>query len=232
MTALAFLLGWLAAGHVLGPLRDIVTAAARRVSGDSLDRRIAPRAATTSCASWPRRFDDMLDRLEAAFTSQRRFVANASHELRTPLTVMRTELEVALADPDAGIEELRAMGAAVVAATERTDALLDSLLLLARSQRGVPQPERVAISDVVRAATGMVSREAADARVDLRVDPGARGDGRRRPAAARAAGRQPAGERHPLQRARRLRRPRGGPPARSSAWTTPAPRCPPTPWAA
>ena len=106
VTALAFLLGWLAAGRVLGPLRDIV-AAARARERDSLDRRIAARGPDDELRELAETFDDMLDRLEAAFTSQRRFVANASHELRTPLTVMRTELEVALADPEAERHDLR-----------------------------------------------------------------------------------------------------------------------------
>ena len=52
----------------------------------------------------------MLDRLATAFDGQRRFVANASHELRTPLTVIRAEVEVTLADPDASVAELRDMG--------------------------------------------------------------------------------------------------------------------------
>ncbi len=82
----------------------------------------------------------MLDRLAASFDAQRRFVANASHELRTPLTVIRAETEVTLADPDAGVDELREMGAAVLEATDRTEALLDGLMVLARSQRGLRAP--------------------------------------------------------------------------------------------
>jgi signal transduction histidine kinase len=79
-------------------------------------------------------FDDMLDRLSAAFGSQRRFVANASHELRTPLSVMRTEIDVTLADPDASVAELRRMGTVVRAASDRANDLIEALLLLAGTE--------------------------------------------------------------------------------------------------
>src|SRR4029450_2013418 len=82
-------------------------------------------------------FDAMLERLSGAFASQRRFVANASHELRTPLTVMRTELEVTLADPEATNAELRAMAEAVHDAVARTGRLIQSRRTRARSEGGV-----------------------------------------------------------------------------------------------
>ena len=82
----------------------------------------------------------MLDGLSESFGAQRRFVANAGHELRGPLTVIRTEAEVTLADPDATPAELRAMGEAVVEACRRTEALLEGLMALARSQRALVQP--------------------------------------------------------------------------------------------
>ncbi len=78
----------------------------------------------------------MLGRLDEAFDGQRRFVANASHELRTPLTVMRTEVEVTLADPQATVAELREMGITVREAIERSELLIESLLTLARSDAG------------------------------------------------------------------------------------------------
>ena len=94
----------------------------------------------------------MLDRLATAFDGQRRFVANASHELRTPLTVIRAEVEVTLADPDASVAELRDMGGAVLEAADRTQALLDSLMVLARSQQAVPRREPVDLAAAARAA--------------------------------------------------------------------------------
>ena len=83
---------------MLRPLQQI-TATARRVSQDTLDERIALEGPRDELKELADTFDAMLERLSGAFASQRRFVANASHELRTPLTVMRTELEVTLADP-------------------------------------------------------------------------------------------------------------------------------------
>jgi signal transduction histidine kinase len=87
-----------------------------------------------------------------AFAAQERFVANASHELRTPLTAIRTEADVALADPDASVRELREMGGGVLEAADRMDELLDGLMELARGQRGVDREERVDLGAAARAA--------------------------------------------------------------------------------
>jgi signal transduction histidine kinase len=124
---------WWLVGRVLGPLHA-VTATARRLSAESLDTRLELRDARGEVAELAAGFDAMLDRLEAAFDAQRRFVANASHELRTPLAVMRTEVDVTLADPDADVAELRRMGEIVREATRRADELIAGLLLLARSE--------------------------------------------------------------------------------------------------
>ena len=78
----------------------------------------------------------MLARLDAAFASQRRFVANASHELRTPLTVMRTAIDVTLAKPDRTPAQLEAMAAEVGQAAGQAERLVEALLTLARSDRG------------------------------------------------------------------------------------------------
>ena len=85
----------------------------------------------------------MLERLDHAFESQRHFVANASHELRTPLAIMRTEVDVALADPDASRAELRDMGETVREAIDRSERLLESLLVLARSEAAAGHEEDV-----------------------------------------------------------------------------------------
>jgi signal transduction histidine kinase len=129
----AGLVSWWLVGRVLGPLHA-VTATARRLSAESLDTRLELSDARGEVAELAAGFDAMLDRLQAAFEAQRRFVANASHELRTPLAVLRTEVDVTLADPDADVDELRRMGDVVREASRRADDLIAGLLLLARSE--------------------------------------------------------------------------------------------------
>ena len=89
-------LGWLIGRRILSPLQK-VTSAARRASQEHLDERIDLDGPHDELRELADTFDDMLNRLDSAFASQRRFVANASHELRTPLTSMRTLIDVAMA---------------------------------------------------------------------------------------------------------------------------------------
>ena len=133
MTGASVALGWWIAGRALAPLRSI-TATAQRVSGENLGERIALQGPDDELKELADTFDGMLGRLDSAFRSQRHFVANASHELRTPLAIMRTEVDVALADPHASVAELRAMGEAVRETIDRSEALIAALLLLARSE--------------------------------------------------------------------------------------------------
>ena len=142
MTAVSVVAGWLLAGRALRPLRKI-TATARRVSGENLGERIALKGPADELRELADTFDGMLARLDNAFQSQRHFVANASHELRTPLAIMRTEVDVALADPDAGEGALREMGEAIRETIDRCERLLESLLMLARSEAATGQEERV-----------------------------------------------------------------------------------------
>src|SRR4051794_12708937 len=174
-TLVSVALGWLVADRVLAPLSR-VPAAARRVSEDRLGERIALEGPHDELRELADTFDGMLDRLSEAFASQRRFVANASHELRTPLTVIRTEVEVALADEDASISELRAMGEAVRAATIQCERLIEGLLTLARSESGLPaRRDRVDLGACAAEAVGQVAGEARalGVRVDVRAAAGA-----------------------------------------------------------
>ena len=131
------LLSWVLIGRTLRPLSTL-TRTARALSESSLDQRIGLTGPRDEVADLADTFDEMLGRLQAAFDAERRFVANASHELRTPLAVIRTEVEVTMADPAADVADLRRMGEVVLEATDRANRLLTSLLLLARTQaRGV-----------------------------------------------------------------------------------------------
>ena len=151
-------------------------------------------------------FDAMLDRLQAAFDAQRRFVANASHELRTPLAVLRTEVDVTLADPDADVAELRRMGEVVRDATRRADELIAGLLLLARTEApSAVDPAAVRavdLADVVVPAAGRGAGRGRPPRAADQRAPRTGADGGR-PGAARAGGREPRGERGAAQRRRR-----------------------------
>jgi signal transduction histidine kinase len=169
MTALSVLLGWLVAGRALRPLQRI-TATARRVSQDTLDERIALEGPHDELRELADTFDAMLERLAAAFASQRRFVANASHELRTPLSVIRTELEVTLADPDATNAELRAMAEAVHDAMARTERLVQALLTLARSEGAVTRRDPLDLASAARTAIAQSGREADEAGLEITTD--------------------------------------------------------------
>ena len=128
-------LGWIVAGRALRPVHAI-TAAARAASEENLGERIALAGPEDELKELADTFDAMLARLDAAFASQRRFVADASHELRTPLTVMRTAIDVTLAKPDRTPAQLEAMAVEVRYAADRAEALIEALLTLARSDRG------------------------------------------------------------------------------------------------
>lgn len=154
------ILAWTFTSRVLRPLREI-TGTARRLSTESMGERIGELATKDELAELAETFDAMLDRLQAAFEAQRHFVANASHELRTPLSVIRTELDVTLADEFADAAELRRMAAVVRDATLRAEQLVGSLLLLARADgAGVAVTEPVDLAAVAGGAWRAVAAEA------------------------------------------------------------------------
>ena len=201
-TLLAAGLGWAVSRRVLRPL-TAVTTAAQAASQENLDHRLALAGPPDELKELADTFDAMLARLEAAFASQRRFVANASHELRTPLTEMRTLIDVTTARPAASAAQLEPVLAAIGAAVDKSEELIEALLTLARSDRG-PGP----------AETG---RPAHRGRRRHRPDrPGRRGQadpdrhraagrpGHRGPGPARTAGQQPHRQRRQAQRDRRL----------------------------
>jgi len=135
-------LGWLVAGRLLRPLREM-TETARRISAHDLHRRLAATGRDDELKALADTLDALFARLEAAFAAQRDFVANAAHELRTPLTATRTVLQVALADPDATADTLREAGRAALALGDDQRRLIESLLTLAESQRGLDHREPV-----------------------------------------------------------------------------------------
>ncbi|MCW6009665.1 HAMP domain-containing histidine kinase [Micromonospora sp. CPCC 205371] len=153
------------AGRALRPLHQ-VTSMAQRLSEETLDQRIRYSGADDEVAELAGTFDAMLDRLGESFEAQKRFVANASHELRTPLAVMRTEIDVTLADDEADVAEFRRMATVVRDASERANGLVDALLVLARSEaqsgrrlvRKVPTDMATAATNALSAVRGEADR--------------------------------------------------------------------------
>jgi signal transduction histidine kinase len=164
-TAVAGLLGWAAARRILVPLHK-VTGAARRASQEQLDERIRLDGPHDELKELADTFDDMLDRLELAFSSQRRFVANASHELRTPLTSMRTLIDVAMAKPIRSTEGLEVLVGRVREALVQSEQIIDGLLTLARSDRGLTTKELV---DLEAAAQDAIDQTSTAARASMLV---------------------------------------------------------------
>jgi signal transduction histidine kinase len=149
MSVVSVLLGWIVAGRVLHPLRTI-TSSVHDISANTLSERLTTAGADDELRDLAVTFNGLLDRLEGAFDAQRQFVANASHELRTPLARERTVMEVALGDPDASVASLRAAGERVLASGQQQERLIEALLTLARSQRGLDSREPFDLRDIAK----------------------------------------------------------------------------------
>jgi signal transduction histidine kinase len=134
--AVAMLAAWWLAGRFLRPLRAMTTAA-QEISATNLGRRLSLDGPDDELTELGRTLDDLFGRLQASFESQRQFVASASHELRTPLAGQRTLLQVALADPDADAPALRSTCEEALQLSGQQERLIDALLTLATSERGV-----------------------------------------------------------------------------------------------
>ncbi|MGN6032265.1 MAG: sensor histidine kinase, partial [Thermomicrobiales bacterium] len=174
----ALALGWIISGRVLRPIRDI-TQHAREANEATLDKRIDLRGPPDELKELADTFDAMLARLQSAFASQRRFAATVSHELRTPLAIIGAEADLALSAPDA-TEREREMATAVRQATNRSERLVDGLLMLSRSESTMRDDARFDLADLAGDVMGeLIDR--ADERgiaVDLELESAlVRGDG-------------------------------------------------------
>jgi signal transduction histidine kinase len=172
MTVASGGLGWFMSGRVLRPVRAI-TQTARRASEQHLGERLALTGATDELKELADTFDDMLERLDAAFATQRRFVANASHELRTPLTVMRTAIDVTLAKPSPTARQLTDMAVRVRRSIDRAETMIEALLTLAISDQGQVSTELTDLAtwaeDAIDAAAAEIER--LNLHVDTKLDP-------------------------------------------------------------
>ena len=165
---LAAILGWIVGGRALRPVHTI-TAAARAASEHNLSARVALRGPRDELHELAETFDEMLDRLQAAFEGQKRFIASASHELRTPLAVMHATVDVVLDNPDSTPADLRCMAADIRAAVDHAEHLIGALLILARNERGLTIHEEFDLATV--AEDVLDTADLADRRVHTMLEP-------------------------------------------------------------
>jgi signal transduction histidine kinase len=168
MGALSLGLGWLVAGRFLQPLRTI-TAAAREISATTLHERLNLAGPDDELTELADTFDELLDRLERSFASERRFAANASHELRTPLAGMRASLDVAMAKPGPVPAHVVTFAERLRRELDRMDALLESFLTLAKTQQG-PLADQATLSLAELACVAIEDRRAAISAQGLSVE--------------------------------------------------------------
>jgi len=172
MTVASGGLGWYMSGRVLRPVR-VITQTARRASEQHLGERLALTGARDELKELADTFDDMLERLDAAFATQRRFVADASHELRTPLTLMRTAIDVTLAKPSPTARQLTSMAVRVRRSIDRAQTMVEALLTLAVSDQGRRGTEFTDLAtwaeDAVDAAAPGIER--LHLNVDVKLEP-------------------------------------------------------------
>lgn len=168
MVVISIALGWLVAGRVLRPLRTI-TATTRSISEDNLHHRLALDGPADELKDLSDTIDELLARLQAAFDAQRRFAANASHELRTPITVERALLEMVLSDPDATIDTYRTVCQDLLETGQQQEQLIEALLTLARSQRGLDHRQPLDLAAITNHVVHTRQSIADDREVSLEV---------------------------------------------------------------
>src|SRR6266536_6088041 len=142
--------------------------AGRAPHATNLHRRLSLSGRDDEFKELAETLDDLFERLQTSFASQRHFVANASHELRTPLTAERTLLQVALADPGATAETLRSTCQDALALGEQQERLIEALLTLASSERGIERREPFDLADI--AGTVVLARRQEAQRRGIHVD--------------------------------------------------------------
>ncbi|HSL26601.1 MAG TPA: ATP-binding protein [Acidimicrobiia bacterium] len=164
---ISLVVGWVIAGRALAPVNRI-TQVAREIEASDLSRRIALPGPDDELTRLAGTFDAMLDRLEGAFASQRRFLADTSHDLRTPLSVIRSNVEVTLDDPEASSDEWRRTGEIVARNAAAMGSMIEGLLAAARFETGQAAMVGVDLAALVTQAAD--DHEAAAAAAGVKID--------------------------------------------------------------
>jgi signal transduction histidine kinase len=163
---ISLVVGWVLAGRALAPV-DRITQVAREIEASDLSRRIALSGPDDELTRLGATFDSMLDRLEGAFHSQKRFLADTSHDLRTPLSVIRSNVEVTLEDPQSTVEEWQATGEIVARNAAKMGSMIEGLLAAARFEASQATMVAVDLAALVRATVDDQRAAAADVDIHL-----------------------------------------------------------------
>ncbi len=158
---LSIVVGWVMSGRVLRPVQEI-TNVAREIQASDLSRRIALEGPDDEITRLADTFDGMLERLDRAFASQRRFLADTSHDLRTPLAVIRSNVEVVADDDAATVTDWQEVGGIVRRNTEKMSEMIDGLLATARLQTGKAQAVALDLAEIVRAKSSEYGKPLAE----------------------------------------------------------------------
>ena len=167
---LSIVVGWVMSGRVLRPVAQI-TEVARDIQASDLSRRIALTGPDDEIKRLADTFDEMLERLDTAFSSQRQFLADTSHDLRTPLTVIRSNVELVSADPNAGVGEWREAGNVIKRNAEKMSKMIADLLASARLQTGRAEAVEVDLATMVRSKVDDFTPVAAERGIELEARP-------------------------------------------------------------
>jgi signal transduction histidine kinase len=166
---LSIVVGWVMSGRVLKPVGEITTVA-REIQASDLSRRIGLVGPDDELKRLSDTFDEMLERLETAFSSQRQFLADTSHDLRTPLTVIRSNVELVADDPVADLDDWRQAGAVIRRNAEAMSEMIADLLASARLQTGQAQSVIVDLTALAGSKADDFASLGAVKDVDVRAD--------------------------------------------------------------
>jgi signal transduction histidine kinase len=149
----------------LAPLRDLVPLIAD-VGPQNLGHRLRPGDGRDELATLGRAIDEMMDRIAVGYDAQRRFAADASHELRTPLAVQRALIEIGMAQ-DLTADQIALLSTQLLETNQRNERLIEGLLVLSESDRGLVSRSPVCLDEVTRAVLAAHETRAAEAGVTI-----------------------------------------------------------------
>ena len=168
---LSLVVGWVMSGRVLKPVEEI-TDVAREIQASDLSRRIGLEGPDDELTRLASTFDSMLERLDRAFSSQRRFLADTSHDLRTPLAVIQSNVEVVAEDDAATVADWEEVGAIVRRNVEKMSEMIDGLLATARLEAGKAEAVAVNLAEIVEAKAAELGKPVAERGIVLEASAG------------------------------------------------------------